>query len=86
MNASLSLDVPADMLQSARMTLEDVRLELAVALFRLERLSMGRAAEFAGLAVGDFQGCLAARRVGPHYGVSDALDDAATLATLGSPS
>lgn len=86
MNATLSLDLPADLLQSARMSLEDVRLELAVALFRLERLSLGRAAELAGLPVGDFQGCLAARHVGPHYGVDDALEDASTLAALRSKS
>ncbi|MFM2176375.1 MAG: hypothetical protein RL015_473 [Verrucomicrobiota bacterium] len=82
MNATLSLDLPADLLQSARMTLDDVRLELAIALFRAERLSMGRAAELAGLAVADFQGCLASRRIGAHYDVDDALQDVATLAKL----
>jgi predicted HTH domain antitoxin len=82
MNATLSLNLPVDLLQSARMTLDEVRLELAIALFRLDRLSMGRAAELAGLPVADFQGCLSARRVGPHYGVEDALTDAAMLAQL----
>lgn len=36
--------------------------------------------------VGDFQGCLAARRIGPHYDADDALQDAATLAKLRSNS
>lgn len=84
MNATLTMDLPADLLQSARMSLDEVRVELAIALFRRERLSMGRAAELAGLHVGDFQGCLAARRIGPHYDVADALEDAATLAELRS--
>jgi predicted HTH domain antitoxin len=82
MNATLSLDIPAEALASARMTLEDVRLELAVLLFRLDRLSLGKAAELAEVSVGMFQSQLAARNVGPHYDVEDALDDAAALAKL----
>ena len=82
MNATLSLDIPAEALTSARMTLDDVRLELAILLFRLDRLSLGKAAEFAQLPVGVFQSQLAVREVGSHYGVEDALEDAATLANL----
>ena len=82
MNATLSLDIPVEALASARMTIDDVRLELAILLFRLDRLSMGKAAEFALLSVGSFQSQLAARHLGPHYSVDDALEDAATLAKL----
>lgn len=82
MNATLSLDIPAEALASARMTLDDLRLELAILLFRLDRLSMGKAAEFAQLPVGVFQNQLAARKVGAHYDVDDALEDADTLAKL----
>jgi predicted HTH domain antitoxin len=82
MNSTLSLDIPADALASARMTLEDIRLELAILLFRLDRLSLGKAAEFALLPVGMFQNHLASRKVGPHYDVADALEDAASLAAL----
>lgn len=82
MNATLSLDIPADALASARMSLEDVRLELAILLFRLDRLSLGKAAEFAQLPVGTFQNHLASRKIGPHYEVADALEDAAVLASL----
>jgi predicted HTH domain antitoxin len=82
MNAILSLDIPAEALASARMTLEDIRLELAILLFRLDRLSMGKAAELAQLPVGVFQSQLAARKVGAHYGAEDALEDADTLAQL----
>ena len=82
MNGTVSLDIPADALASARMTLEDVRLELAILLFRLDRLSLGKAAEFAMVSVGEFQSQLATRKVGPHYGVDDALEDADALAKL----
>jgi predicted HTH domain antitoxin len=73
---------PEELLTSARMTLDDVRLELAITLFRLDRLSMGKSAEVAGLPVGTFQNHLAARQIGPHYDVADALADARTLAAL----
>lgn len=82
MNATLSLDIPAEALASARMTLDDVRLELAISLFRLDRLSLGKAAEFALMPVGVFQFHLASRKMGPHYDVADALEDAAVLASL----
>lgn len=82
MNATLTLDIPADTLASARMTLEDLRLEMAIMLFRMERLSMGKAAEFARLPVGAFQNQLAARKIGPHYGTADAREDAEILASL----
>ena len=44
--------------------------------------SLGKAAEFALLPVGVFQFHLANRKLGPHYDVADALEDAAVLASL----
>lgn len=82
MNATLSLDLPAEALASAHMTLEDIRLELAILLFRQDRLSLGKAAELALLPVGVFQNHLSSRKIGPHYGAVDALEDAAVLAAL----
>ena len=82
MNETLSLNLPADVIDSTRMTLAEIRVELAIALFRLERLSMGKAAEFAETPVGVFQHLLATRGIGPHYSADDALEDAAALAAL----
>jgi predicted HTH domain antitoxin len=47
MPASMSFDIPSDVLESARMTVRDAKLELAIALFARDRLSMGKAAELA---------------------------------------
>ena len=80
MSATLSMEIPADTLESARMNLDEARLELAIALFSKGRLSMGKAAELAAVPVGQFQLHLGARRIGPHYDVSDALEDMAILA------
>lgn len=82
MNTIMNLDIPADTLASARMSLDDVRLELAILLFQSDRPSLGKAAEFSLLPVGVFQSHLASRKIGPHYEVADALEDAAALASL----
>lgn len=82
MGASLSIEIPRDALESARMTVADAKLELAIALFAANRLSLGKAAEVAGLPVGEFQMHLGTRHLGPHYGVDDAREDQETLASL----
>lgn len=82
MSATLTLELPADVLVAARMTLDEVKTELAVALFQLERLSLGRAAELAGVPTGQFLNILAARKLGPHMDAEEALKDAAMLAEM----
>jgi predicted HTH domain antitoxin len=82
MDATLSFEIPRDVLESARMTVADAKLELAIALFAVNRLSMGKAAELAGLPIGEFQLHLGARHLGPHYGIDDAREDRETLAAL----
>ena len=82
MTGNLTLEIPRDALESARMTVEEAKLELAIALFSSARLSLGKASELAGLAVGDFQLHLGARQIGPHYDANDARDDARMLAAL----
>ena len=80
MNAVVTVELPADVMESARISAEEVRLEIAVALLRVERLSLGRAAELAGLSVRTFLEILCFRRIGVHCGLEDALEDARTLA------
>jgi predicted HTH domain antitoxin len=80
MAATMNIEIPADVLESARMTVQDAKLELAIALFCRGRLSMGKAAELAEMSVSQFQLQLGARQIGPHYSVEDALGDSAALA------
>jgi predicted HTH domain antitoxin len=82
MTATLSLEIPRDVLESARMTVADAKLELAIALFAANRLSLGKSAELAGVPIADFQMHLGARHIGPHYDVDDAREDRETLAAL----
>jgi predicted HTH domain antitoxin len=82
MNATLSLEIPRDVLESARMTVAEAKLELAIALFAANRLSLGKAAELAALPVAEFQMHLGTRHLGPHYSADDAREDRETLAAL----
>lgn len=82
MPATLNMEIPADVLESARMTVPEAKLELAIALFAGERLSLGKAAELAGMPTAELQMHLGARRIGPHYDQEDAREDQATLAAL----
>ena len=82
MTATLSLEIPRDVLESANLTVADAKLELAIALFAAARLSLGKAAELAALPVGEFQMHLGTRHLGPHYDGDDAREDRATLAAL----
>jgi predicted HTH domain antitoxin len=81
MAATMTIEIPSDVLESARMSVQDAMLELAITLYSHERLSLGKAAELAGVPVGRFQLHLGAREIGPHYDVSDALDDRLSFAT-----
>ncbi|MBE7503534.1 MAG: UPF0175 family protein [Verrucomicrobiales bacterium] len=82
MSATLSLEIPREVLESARMTLADAKLELAITLFARNRLSLGKAAELAGLPVAEFQMHLGTRHLGPHYDAADAQEDHESLAAI----
>ena len=82
MSSTMTMELPADVLESARMSVSDLKLELAISLFSLGRLSMGKAAELATLPVGTFQLHLGARKLGSHYGTEEALEDARALSRL----
>ena len=61
----------------------ELRLELAVRLFELERLTLAQASRLAGLAPFAFQRTLAERRIPVHYDEQDYVDDVRTLRELG---
>jgi predicted HTH domain antitoxin len=81
MAASCTFELPAGLLEAARMTADDAKLELALALFARGKLSLGKAAELAGLSVADFQLQMGLRKLPTHYGLDDAAEDAETFAS-----
>jgi len=62
---------------------DQVRVELAVALFQQERLSFGQARRLAGLSVWGFHQALGARHISLHYDVEELAADVATSKAIG---
>jgi len=77
------LEIPQDVLDSARLTVDELKVELAVSLYAQGRLSVGKACELAGMSLWQFRQLLASRRISPHYDVADLSEDIATLRELG---
>jgi predicted HTH domain antitoxin len=61
---------------------ERARLLVALELFREERVSLGRAAELAGLSLEEFMEFSAHREVPLHYTADDLAEDRDTAARL----
>ncbi len=83
METVTTLEIPTDILDSARLSVDEAKLELAIALYAQNRLALGKARKLAGLSLWEFRHQLAARRIAPHYDVMDLQDDVATLRHLG---
>lgn len=81
----MQVELPDAALTGTGLTPEQVRLEVAVALYRDRKVSMGRAAQFAALPRIPFQRELARRGVTVDYGVDDLHADLETLRALGMP-
>ncbi len=79
----LTLEVPQDILDSARLTISELKVEMAVYLYAQGRLSIGKARELAGMTLWEFRQLVASRRISPHYDVADLDEDVATLRELG---
>jgi len=76
------LEVSQDVLDSARLTSSELKVEMAVHLYAQGRLSIGKARELAGMTLWEFRQLLASRRIPPHYDEADLDEDVATLREL----
>ena len=75
MSSSHALEIPQDILDSARLTLDELKVELAISLYSQRRLSIGKARELAGLSLWDFRQLLGLRRISTHYDNEDLDED-----------
>ena len=82
MSATHHLEIPQDVLDSARMTVDQVRIELAAHLYAQGRLSLGKAHELAGLSLWEFRHLLGLRRIEPHFDAEDLQQELETLRQL----
>jgi predicted HTH domain antitoxin len=77
------VEVDQDILDSARLTTSELKVEMAVHLYEQGRLSVGKARELADMTLWEFRQLLASRRIPPHYDETDLDEDVATLRELG---
>ena len=77
------LEVPQDILDSARLTISELQVEVAVYLYSQRRLSVGKARELADMSLWEFRQLLASRHISPHYDETDLDQDIATLQEMG---
>ena len=82
-SAAAQLEIPRDVLDSSRMSLSELKTELAVHLYALGRLGIGKAHELAGMPLWEFRQLLGSRRIPPHYDLEELEDDANTLRAHG---
>ncbi len=83
MSAMIVLEMPRDIMDSARLTVSELKVEMAVYLYAQGRLSAGKARELAGMSLWEFRQLLASRRISPHYDEIDLEEDVATLRRMG---
>lgn len=77
--ASAQIDIPQDILDSARLTPEQIKQELALSLYAKRRLSIGKAHELAGMSLWQFRQLLALHAIPVHYDEEDLIEDWETL-------
>ena len=83
MNNINILEIPQDILDSSRLSISELKIEIALYLYTQERLSVGKARELAGMSLWEFRQLLASRRISPHYDERDLDADMATLREMG---
>lgn len=71
-------------LQALHMSADELRLEMAVALFQQEKFTLAQAARLAALTRWQFQQILASRKIPLHYTVDDFESDLATISQSGN--
>jgi predicted HTH domain antitoxin len=81
--ATVSIEIPGEVMHATRMTPDELKRELAIHLFREGKLSFGKARELAGLSVWDFQYLLGSKNIPVHYGVDEYEADLKTLKDIG---
>lgn len=84
MSDSSVIEIPLYLLQAARATPRELKIELAIHLYEQRRLSIGHARELADLSLWEFRQLLAGRGIVAHYDVTDLDEDMQTWEKLAS--
>lgn len=79
----MAVVIPDETLYAAHLTAAELKQELAVLLFRQDRLTLMQAAALAEMRPVPFQHLLASRGIPPHYDVPEFEQDLTTLRSVG---
>lgn len=79
----MTIELPPDL--EARIQAENVRLDLALGMYASDRVTLGRAAEIAGMTQLDFQRELGRRQIPLHYDRDDFATNLQTVRELCGP-
>ena len=75
----MTFTIPSERLSNVMLDERDAVVDIAIGLYKREQVSLGRAAEVAGLTSVDFLAELGRRRIPINYGVDDLKSDLAAL-------
>lgn len=78
----MPVTISDDVLTAAHLSEAELRLELAVALFREERLTLAQASRLAEMDQFAFQSVLADREIPIHYGIQEFHEDLRTIDSI----
>jgi len=79
----MSVVIPDEILQATKMSEDELRLEIAIMLYKKEKISSGKVRAWTGLTVIEFQHELAKRGLCINYDVEDFQSDVTTLQSMG---
>lgn len=79
----MNIVIPNDILRAAKMTEDELKLEIAIMLYKQNKISSGKVRAWTGLTVIEFQHELAKRQLCINYDVEDFQADVETLQSIG---
>jgi predicted HTH domain antitoxin len=79
----MTLTIPDERFGNLKLDVRDVMTDVAIGLYKREQVSLGRAAEIAGVSSPEFLDELGRRRIPVNYDVDDLHADVATLGKIG---
>lgn len=75
----MTLTIPSERLGNLHLSERDALVDIAIGLYKREEISLGRAAEVAGITSVQLLGELGRRHIPINYGPDDLRADVATL-------
>ena len=78
----MTIEISDNIANKAKLTTKDIQLRVAILLFAEEKITLGQAAEIAGIPQFLFQKELGKRKIPIHYGMDEYKNDLETIAKM----